>query len=222
VHLRAADDVFGSLGEVTPAVLSWRSDLARAHAALGDSEQALALATQELALARGFGAPRPVAVALRALAAVSPDDRLEHLEEAVEISGAAQGRLEHAYALAEFGAALRRSRMVRDARERLLEALELADRCGSIRLERIAREELATLGARPRRAARAGPAALTPSEARLARMAAQGLSNPEIARALFISRATVESHLTRSYTKLGISSRNQLAEVLGEPNARHP
>jgi DNA-binding CsgD family transcriptional regulator len=222
VHLQAADAVFGSLGEVSPAVLSWRSDLARAYAGLGESEQALALARQELALARSFGAPRPVAVALRALAAVSPDDRLEHLGEAVEISAAAEGRLEHAYALAEFGAALRRGRMVRDARERLLEALDLADRCGSVRLERIAREELATLGTRPRRAARAGPAALTPSEARLARMAAQGLSNPEIARALFISRATVETHLTRSYSKLGISSRSQLAEALGEPDAWRP
>jgi DNA-binding CsgD family transcriptional regulator len=71
-------------------------------------------------------------------------------------------------------------------------------------------------GARPRRPDMSGRAALTPRELRLARMAADGLGNREIAEALFITRKTVETHLARAYRKLGIASREELAAALGE------
>jgi DNA-binding NarL/FixJ family response regulator len=56
--------------------------------------------------------------------------------------------------------------------------------------------------------------ALTPQEARIARLAAEGASNPEIADQLYVSRRTVEAHLTKIYAKLGVSSRTQLAYVI--------
>lgn len=77
-----------------------------------------------------------------------------------------------------------------------------------------ARTDLLATGARPRRAQLTGPQSLTASERRVARMAAQGLTNREVAQALFVSLRTVETHLTHAFQKLGIDSRNQLAEAL--------
>jgi DNA-binding CsgD family transcriptional regulator len=82
-----------------------------------------------------------------------------------------------------------------------------------------AHEELIAAGARPRRERIWGRDALTPSELRVARMAADGLTNPQIAQALFISRKTVTVHLTRIYQKLDISSRAELASSLEDPRA---
>jgi DNA-binding CsgD family transcriptional regulator len=70
-------------------------------------------------------------------------------------------------------------------------------------------------GARPRRAARSGADALTPSERRVARLAADGLSNRDIAQALFVTVRTVEGHLTQAYVKLDIGRREELAPALG-------
>jgi DNA-binding CsgD family transcriptional regulator len=70
-------------------------------------------------------------------------------------------------------------------------------------------------GARPRRSQRSGVDALTASELRVARMAAAGASNRDIAQALFVSLRTVETHLTRAYDKLGVAARGGLAEALG-------
>jgi DNA-binding CsgD family transcriptional regulator len=64
-----------------------------------------------------------------------------------------------------------------------------------------------------------GVDALTPSERRVAQMAASGASNPEIAQALFLTRGTIESHLHAAYRKLGISSRKQLNDALGKAHA---
>jgi DNA-binding CsgD family transcriptional regulator len=93
---------------------------------------------------------------------------------------------------------------------------QLADRCGARALATAAREELVASGARPRRAARSGVDALTPSERRVARMAAEGLGNREIAQALFVTVRTVEGYLTNVYQKLAIGSRDQLAEALAD------
>jgi DNA-binding CsgD family transcriptional regulator len=69
-------------------------------------------------------------------------------------------------------------------------------------------------GARPRRMVRTGVDALTPSELRVARMAATGMTNREIAQALFVTARTVETHLTHAYPKLGIVSREDLGAAL--------
>jgi DNA-binding CsgD family transcriptional regulator len=87
-------------------------------------------------------------------------------------------------------------------------------RCGAHVLAQSARDERHAAGARPRRDRLSGPEALTPSERRVARLAAEGKSNPEIAQELFLTRRTVETHLTHAYQKLGIGSREELTTAL--------
>ena len=209
-----AGEVLLRTGFVNPAITEWRADAARAHLVLGDQRRAGEMAREELGLARAFGAPRAIGVALRACAAVEEDRRTERLREATEVLRGSQARLECAYALADLGAALRRKGQRSAARQHLLEALELADRLGAARLEGLVRAELAALGTRPRHSAISGHDALTASEARVARMAADGMSNKQIAQALFVTYKTVDTHLYRAYKKLGITSRGDLAAAL--------
>jgi DNA-binding CsgD family transcriptional regulator len=77
-----------------------------------------------------------------------------------------------------------------------------------------ARVELVATGARPRRLVLSGVDSLTPSERRVADLAAQGMSNRDIAQALFVTQRTVETHLTHAFRKLSIGSRDQLATAL--------
>ena len=93
--------------------------------------------------------------------------------------------------------------------------MELAHRCGATALVEAAAEQLRLAGARPRRIALSGRESLTPSERRAAELAAQGMTNKEIAQALFVTLRTVEMHLSNAYRKLGIASRRQLAVALG-------
>ncbi len=97
---------------------------------------------------------------------------------------------------------------------RCAQALDLAVRCGATALARRAREELAATGARPRRLAQSGRDALTPAELRVARLAARGLANREIAQTLVVTVKTVETELGHAYAKLGIRSRRDLPGVL--------
>jgi DNA-binding NarL/FixJ family response regulator len=140
---------------------------------------------------------------------------LELLKEAVEVLSGSPAKLEHAKARTEFGAALRRANRRSQAREQLRQAVELATICGAASLAERAERELLATGARPRRIALSGVDSLTPSERRVAELAATGPTNREIAQTLFVTQRTVEVHLTSIYRKLGISSRSQLAAALG-------
>lgn len=88
-------------------------------------------------------------------------------------------------------------------------------RCGSERLLRRATEEQLASGGRPRPAFVTGVEALTPSERRVARLAATGLTNREISQQLYVTLKTVEMHVGNALGKLGISSRRQLAQTAG-------
>ena len=200
--------------EPNPAVVDWRSVAALAYAALGEHDAAADFAREELALARRFGAPRAIGVALRTLAVVTDD--LSGLEEAVAVLGATGARLEHARALTDLGVALRHRRRIIEAREPLRLALDLANRCDAAPMAERARTELLIAGARPRRAQLSGVAALTTNERRVATLAADGRSNREIAQALYVSPKTVEKHLTAAYRKLGASAREELPAALGK------
>ncbi len=112
---------------------------------------------------------------------------------------------------------LRRNNRRADAREPLRQGLELARSCGAKPLAERAHTELVATGARPRRLVFSGVEALTPSERRVATMAAEGMTNREIAQALFVTPRTVEVHLSSTYRKLGISSRTQLPDALAAP-----
>jgi DNA-binding CsgD family transcriptional regulator len=214
----AAGDVLSQLGERNPAAFDWRSQAALASARIGDRERAHELAAEEVALARAFGAPRAIGVALRRQALVTEPVSVDQLREALDVLAGSPARLEHARALVDYGAALRRTGQRATAREPLTEGLDLAARCGAAPLIARAHEELLAAGARPRRQLRHGVDALTASERRIAQLAADGLSNPEIAQSLFLSPRTVESHLGHVYRKLNIAHREQLPSVLGADN----
>jgi len=199
-----------------PGYLPWRSEAALAHLALGDRESAGRLAAKELELARAFGAPRALGVALRAAGVVAGGDRgALLLREAIDTLERGDARLERARALADLGALLRRRNRRTEARELLREALDAAHRAGAKPLAEQAETELRATGARPRRVVLRGLDSLTASERRIAEFASQGLSNREIAQTLFVTRRTVEGHLTSVFRKLQVDSRDELPAALG-------
>ena len=204
------------VGEDVLGPVAWRPGAARAQLALGAEAEARALAGEELRLARAFGAAPRTAVALRALGlAEGGADGIQRLEEAVALLAPTAARLDHAYALVELGALLRRRGQRSAATERLRAGMALAHGCCATALVDAAAAELRLAGARPRRIAVSGRAALTPGELRVADLAAQGMSNKQIAQALFVTMRTVEMHLSNAYRKLAIGSREELPAALG-------
>ena len=206
-----------SLAFANPANGAWRSQAALALLALDRRDEAFALAAEETELARRWGEPRALGVSLRALGLVEGGtSQEEHLREALATLVESPNRLEHARVLVDLGAALRRANRRSEARKHLRQALELADWCGATTLFARANDELAATGAHRRTVVLRGVDALTASERRVARMAADGASNKEVAQALFVTVKTVEMHLGHVYRKLEISSRTQLAEALDQ------
>ncbi len=212
-----------SFGVHNPAMSPWRSEASIALLALDRHEEARRYAADELLLARQWGAPRTQGKSLVACGlAEGGEDGLALLREAVSVLEPSQARLEHAKALVELGAALRRANQRSESREPLRQGLELATRCGAAPLAERAETELLATGARLRRIALSGVDSLTPSERRVAQMAAEGNTNREIAQALFVTTKTVEVHLSSVYRKLDISSRSQLPRALAEPGRVEP
>ncbi|MBV9820023.1 MAG: AAA family ATPase [Solirubrobacterales bacterium] len=205
-----------SAGDCDLSVLSdWVPTAASALEQLGRHDDATALAERELAAARAFGAARRLGMALATGGLLDLGDRgLERLGEAVSVLERSPARLEHARALVNLGVGLRQRGQREAARRALAQGADRAHRCGAVALGDRARAELVATGARPRRMSLRGPDALTPAELRVARMAAQGLSNRDIAEALFVSTKTVEWQLSRAYEKLAIHSRTQLPAAL--------
>ena len=192
----------------------WRSLKALALDALERRDEAIELLEDELVVARRWGGPGALARTLRLLGTLLREQGHELLREAVEVARDTPARLEHAKALAALGSAMRHARQPSKAREPLMEALEIAGRCGAEPLAERTRSELYAAGGRPRREALTGPESLTPSERRVADLAAQGQRNRDIAHALYVTPKTVEVHLTNIYRKLGIPGRAGLAEAL--------
>ena len=197
------------------AYTPWRPGAAVASLLAGERADALALAEPELERARRFGAPRGLGIGLR-VAGLCHGGKggFELLEESVQVLAPSPARLEHALSLCELGAAMRRAKRRADSRPLLREALEIAHRCGAEPLEERARTELRASGARPRRAALSGLESLTASELRVCQLAAEGMTNAEIAQTLFVTRRTVETHLGNAYRKLDVKSRSELPKAL--------
>ena len=212
---------FASWGVVNPGLYHWHTDTALVLQAAGETERARQLAAEQLRLAEAWGAPRTVAEALRTAALLAPgEEQVERLEAARDALGDSGAELLRARLLTDLGAALRRGNSRSAARPLLAEALELARACGAGPLAERAHTELWATGARPREPLRTGPDNLTPSELRIAGLAAAGRSNAEIAQQLFITVKTVEMHLTRTYRKLDIDSRRDLAAQLAGDEGR--
>jgi DNA-binding CsgD family transcriptional regulator len=201
-----------------PSGVPWRSWAAEGLRLLDRKDKARALADEELALARRWGDPYAIGASLRVLGLVEGGKAgIALLREAVEVLAGSEARLEHARALVDLGAALRRANQRTEARERLREGVELARKVGAFGLAGRANEEIAATGARPRKVLQTGLDALTASERRVAQLAAEGMTNKEIAQTLFVTIKTVEVHLSHAYRKLEISSRTQLDKALLTP-----
>lgn len=199
-----------------PNAMAWRSTLALA---LPPADRALALELVDLELeqARRIGQPRAIGVALRARGLLCRgEEQISLLRQACDALAASPSRLESARAQGDLGAALRRVGRRTEAREHLALALDVAAECGARAIAVRAREELLAAGARPRRERTSGVEALTASELRVANMAAGGMTNREIAQALFVTVKAVAMHLTHVYEKLHIDGRPQLATALAK------
>lgn len=202
------------------ARLHWRSYAAEALDRMGRTEEACAVALEELEAARAWGAAGTIGRTLRVLGTIERDAGIDRLRDAEALLASTPSRLEHVRAQAALGAALRRGRRVAEAREYLRRALAGARACGANGLAETVRTELQAAGVRPRTDAVEGVDALTPSELRVARMAAEGETNKEIAQALYVTPKTVEVHLGSVYRKLGVRSRRDLPVALApEPSA---
>jgi DNA-binding CsgD family transcriptional regulator len=197
-----------------PAWAPWRALKAQALALLGRREEAIALAREEVELARAWGAPTGLGRSLRVVGELLGNEGRHELEQAVELLERSNQRLERGRALAALGAEVRRARRPSDAREPLRRALEIAEVCGARALEEHVRSELYATGARPRTTALDGVGSLTERELRVARLAADGQTNRDIAQTLYVTPKTVEVHLSNAYRKLGIGSRRELPQAL--------
>ena len=191
--------------DIRRAVPPWRSTIA---VLAGDED----LAREELTLAQRWGTPLAIATAHKGLGLVTGDTQA--LRHAVELLEPTQHRLELARARVELGAALRRANQRAQAREPLRLGMDGAYAAGARPLADRARTELLATGARPRRLALQGTDALTPSEQRVAQLAATGRTNRQIAQELFVTAATVDTHLRHVFQKLGVKARGELAAHL--------
>jgi DNA-binding CsgD family transcriptional regulator len=201
-----------------PSSVPWRSWAAEGLRLLDRNDEARALAGEELMLARRWGDPHAIGAALRVLGLVEGGEAgIGLLREAIEVLASSQARLEHAHAIVDLGAALRRANQRTEARQLLRDGVDLAGRIGAFGLARRANEEITATGARPRTVLQTGLDALTASERRVAQLAADGMGNKEIAQTLFVTIKTVEVHLSHAYRKLQIRSRAQLDKALLTP-----
>jgi DNA-binding CsgD family transcriptional regulator len=206
---------------VNPAVLPWRSEAALAAQRLGQRDRADALVAEEGSIAERFGAPRALGVARRAFGLLARgDDAIDLLRSAADVLGDCGARVEHARALGDLGAAVRRRGHPAQARPILRDALALAEAIGAIAVAEAARTELRVAGGRAPRRAMAPVDRLTPGERRVAELAATGRSNRQISNALFITVKAVEWHLGNAYRKLDVRGRSGLPSALGIPGVQ--
>ncbi|WP_193048506.1 ATP-binding protein [Mycolicibacterium baixiangningiae] len=155
-------------------------------------------------------------IAARSGALLNEGEAAEQLyREAIERLGRTSLRSEVARAHLLYGEWLRRQHRRIDARVQLVEACTMLEEMGMDAFAQRARRELKATGQTARkRSLTSAPTELTAQEAQIARLARDGLSNPEIGARLFISARTVQYHLSKVFTKLGINSRSRLDRAL--------
>ena len=206
-HLFDGGNQLEMRGWLHPGLLTWRTDAALAAQLLGDAEQARHLAGVALDRAQRFGAPIALGVAQRAAGLVADD--VDLLQVAVETLAPTAARLEHARALVDLGAALRRANRRVAAREPLRDGLDLAARCGAAAADRAVEE--ARRGGCPSPPAPAHRCRGALSE-RAARRPARraGPVEPRRRAGPLVTTKTVEVHLSAGYRKLAITPQAEL------------
>ncbi|GLZ34238.1 LuxR family transcriptional regulator [Lentzea sp. NBRC 105346] len=187
-----------------PALMPWRHHVVRAHLALGNRDEALRVAQEDLDLAKRWGTPKVMGIALIGVGIATEDVKV--LAEACDVLDASPHKLLHAQALYWLGLHLRRKGKPDEAMPHLRRALDMARSCGAHPLAKLASDEVRDDGEQMQ--------GLTKQENRVARMAAQGLTNRQIAETLHLTRRTVELHLSGVYRKLGINGRAELVAAL--------
>jgi DNA-binding CsgD family transcriptional regulator len=193
----------------------WQPLLVEALVLADRGEEAADAAEAYAKLAAGWGTPRALGHAARMRSLVAPRDRaIALLEEARTHFANSHARLELARCLTELGAHTRAVGERRAARAILRDAYDTAHACRATALCDRAQAELLLAGGRPRPPAGAGTNALTPAERRVAEIAADGATNRDIARRLYLSPKTVEMHLHSAYRKLDLAGRAGLATAL--------
>ncbi len=199
-----------------PGLRSFIPDLVEALVAVGRLEEADAVLCPFEADAERLerASARPLATRARALIELASGDldlARATIHRAIRLHDAFPAPFERARALVVLGRIHRRRRQKRAASEVLGEAVGTFERLGSPGWAAMARDERARVGLRP-----SAPEALSPTERRVAELAARGLTGREIAAAAYLSPKGVEKAITRIYRKLGVSSRAQLGARMGE------
>ncbi|BBH69931.1 transcriptional regulator [Actinoplanes sp. OR16] len=199
------------------------ADLTEAAVRTGRAEQVAPLLERAARQAEAFASPYLDNLVRRGLAQISPGREAEaHFEAALATAGGDPGTLELARTRLAFGEWLRRHRRIVDAREQLSAALRVFEGAGAHPWAERAAAELRAAGVAPAAPRPSGTvfAQLTPQEMRIIELAADGLTNKEIADQLYLSHRTIATHLYKVFPKLGISNRNQLRGVLPSSPAR--
>ena len=210
-HLSQADDVAESIGLRAPAQWRFQADHLEVLIGLGELGRARVLLARFEERARVTSRPWPLATAARSRALLlaaqqDPDGAAVAIEQALAHHQHLAMPFELGRTLLAQGQLRRRAKQKRAARESLQQARQIFERLGAPLWAERAGAELARIGLRPR-----APLGLTPTEERVAELAAAGHTNREIAQALFLSVHTIEDNLRRIYGKLGIRSRTELA-----------
>jgi len=209
---RRADDLHHSLHATSAWALVERIEAARRTGDVADAATAL---EKFAVVAEASRTDWSLGVLARCRALTTDDtDAEDHFLQALHHLGRTACRLDHARACLLYGEWLRRRKRLTDARTRLVEAHEIFDALGAARFADRAARESEAAGAVVDVRRPATSSVLTPQEAQVARLAGQGLTNGEIAARMFLSPRTVEYHLAKTFTKLRITSRHQIHEVL--------
>jgi len=219
-HLGGAWDLLVQTGVGEPGLALFVPDAAETLIRLGRLEDAEPLVAWLEERGRTLDRPRALATGARCrglllAAAGELTDALASLDEAVRHHERLPDPFELARTLLVQGTVRRRAKQKRPAREALDAALEILERLGALLWAESTRAELTAIGGRP-----APTGELTPTEERVARLAAAGRTNREIAEALFLSVRTVEGHLSHAYHKLDVRSRTELATVIADREPR--
>ena len=217
-HFERADELLASIGWREPFHFRYQGDQIEALVRVGRLDDATALVTRLEESAARIPRPWIAAVAARGRAMVltaegEPERATEAFDRALQAHEVAPGSFERGRTLLAMGRIQRRARQKRLARTSLEAALGVFEEQGALGWAEQTRAELRRV------ATRTTPADLTATELLIARLAASGLTNEEIADRAFVSPKTVEANLARAYAKLGIGRRAQLAHALDEREA---
>jgi DNA-binding CsgD family transcriptional regulator len=217
-HLRELVDLL-EVHELADADLVPAAELVDALLRLGEVSEAGAIATSYEHVAREKGQPWALARSARARGLLADDATAPRLfETALESHAATLDRFETARTRLAYGERLRRSARRLHAREQLRAALDDFEDLGAGRWAERAAGELAATGETVFRRGADPRSSLTPQELQVSMLLVEGRTTREAAAALFLGPKTVEYHLRKVYTKLGIGSRSELADLLSGPD----